>query len=321
MGTGKVIAQSDRDPPSSPLHRDPAVHRDGRHPVVAGTPVPRDVHDADDGAGDRPAAARRGLPRRRPPALCGIAPAVCCSWEGYAGAVGPAEAPRGRRSLPVRAESDDLGGAVRAAQRGIRSAVVAARILGTARSRHQHDRTFPWSKSRSSKHDSARHTWITGVTSAGSCPACARGSRLTASPQISRSPSADCGSLGSRAADLRQHAFEQRRHPPELPHPDDQIPGALEFLPADRVGEVLGLMLPRLVRARGAGDRRPAIELAVGPVVARFEGGRRQTRRPIDDVAGVVQIPVPGRDASLLLHLRSTGACRDTASGRGRWRS
>ena len=52
---------TDRDSPPSALHRDPAVHRDGRRPVVAGTPVRRRIHAADDGAGDRAGArsARR----------------------------------------------------------------------------------------------------------------------------------------------------------------------------------------------------------------------------------------------------------------------
>src|SRR5437016_10939014 len=69
----------------------------------------------------------------------------------------------------------------------------------------------------------------------------------------------------------RQHGLEQRRHPPELTGPDHQIPRRLELLPTRRVEEVLRLVLRRSMRQRRARDRRPAIELAIGPVVARFD--------------------------------------------------
>src|SRR4051812_4014587 len=49
---------------------------------------------------------------------------------------------------------------------------------------------------------------------------------------------------------FRQHRFEHRRHPPELPGANHQVPQRLELLPAGGVREVFELVLERAVRER-----------------------------------------------------------------------
>ena len=132
---------------------------------------------------------------------------------------------------------------------------------------------------------------------AWSSPAGAPGSRPAAASTT------DSGFARRHPRHFRQHGLEDRRHLPQLSHADDDVPRALELLPAGRVGKVLGLMLPRFVGARRASDRRPAVELAVGPVISGLEGLRRQACRPVDDVARVVEVPVPRRDPALRFHL------------------
>src|SRR5262245_26799682 len=80
------------------------------------------------------------------------------------------------------------------------------------------------------------------------------------------------GRISNVAGDLRQHALEQRRHAFELARADDEVPGGLELLPPGRVEEVLRLVLQRSMGPRRAGDRRPAVELVVRPVVAVLQG-------------------------------------------------
>src|SRR5437899_3199396 len=53
---------------------------------------------------------------------------------------------------------------------------------------------------------------------------------------------------------------------------------------------------------RGAGDRSPAIELAIGPIVAGLQGFGLEQRGAIDDVAGVVESPVAGEHAAFADH-------------------
>src|SRR3984893_3439398 len=64
------------------------------------------------------------------------------------------------------------------------------------------------------------------------------------------------------------------------------------------------LMLERAMAQRRACNRAPAIKLFVGPIVSGFQRFRLQSRRTIDDVTRVVQVPVAGDDASLAAHLR-----------------
>jgi PrpF protein len=67
---------------------------------------------------------------------------------------------------------------------------------------------------------------------------------------------------------------------------------------------MLRLVLERAVRQRRPGDRRPAIEFRIGPVVAILEHVRLQLRGPVDDVPRIVAIPVSRRDPAFVLHPR-----------------
>lgn len=57
-------------------------------------------------------------------------------------------------------------------------------------------------------------------------------------------------------------------------------------------------------------DRTPAVEVAVGPPVARLQLIRTQLRRQIDHVARVVAVPAPARDAARGLHAGVQGCAR-----------
>ena len=61
-------------------------------------------------------------------------------------------------------------------------------------------------------------------------------------------------------------------------------------------------MLDRAVRERRPGNRAPAIELFVGPVVPVLQGAGAETRRAVDDMARIVEIPVARHDATFGLH-------------------
>src|SRR5213592_2112944 len=76
------------------------------------------------------------------------------------------------------------------------------------------------------------------------------------------------------ARNPRKHASQQRRDAGELPGPDHQIPKRFEFLPSRSIEEVFGLVLERAMMQRGARNGSPPIELAIGPVVTRFQGVR-----------------------------------------------
>ena len=56
-----------------------------------------------------------------------------------------------------------------------------------------------------------------------------------------------------------------------LPDPDDDVPGALELLPARAVEEVFQLVLQRIVRRCRLQDGAPAVERTVGPVVPMLQ--------------------------------------------------
>src|SRR6266700_6493108 len=102
--------------------------------------------------------------------------------------------------------------------------------------------------------------------------------------------------------DARKNAFQQRSDTGELPSADDQIPKRFEFLPSRSVEEVFGLMLERAMMQRGARDRSPPIKLTIRPVVPVLQGLGLESRRTIDDVSGVVEIPVSRQHASFPHH-------------------
>src|SRR6266567_6639678 len=104
------------------------------------------------------------------------------------------------------------------------------------------------------------------------------------------------------ARNARKHAFQQRRHAGELTGPDHQIPKRFEFLPSRSVEEVFGLMLERAMMQRGARDGSPPIELTIRPVVPVLQGLGLESRWTIDDVSGVVEIPVSRQHASFPHH-------------------
>src|SRR5262245_55266448 len=76
------------------------------------------------------------------------------------------------------------------------------------------------------------------------------------------------------------------------------------------------------VRCCGFQNRTPAIERFVSPVITTLELLRRKTVRSIDDLPGVVEIPVVYRDAILCRHFcekRGPRIRREDVKGRGRY--
>ena len=107
----------------------------------------------------------------------------------------------------------------------------------------------------------------------------------------------------------------------QLLDPNDGVPGALELLPARTVEKVLQPVFERFVRRRSPKDVAPAIELFIRPVITTLKFFGRQKRGAIDNVARVVQVPVPRNDSVLCGHVgeqRSTWVRRQhVESGRG----
>jgi hypothetical protein len=66
----------------------------------------------------------------------------------------------------------------------------------------------------------------------------------------------------------RQHGFEKRGHGGEAMGLDDEVPQSLEFLPARRIEEVLGLMLEAVMGESAARDVAPAVEIPIGAVIS-----------------------------------------------------
>ena len=81
-------------------------------------------------AGNRRAADRLPAPRGRPRSLRRESAPIRPGREGHPRALGPAPAPGGTRPLRLRAESDDLGGGVRAVRRGTIAPVPAGTSSG-----------------------------------------------------------------------------------------------------------------------------------------------------------------------------------------------
>src|SRR4051794_32827505 len=106
------------------------------------------------------------------------------------------------------------------------------------------------------------------------------------------------------AAERVERALEERQHRRDAARADHAIPERLELLPAARVEQVAHPRAGRLLAARAAHDRGPAVELAVGVPVAVYELARGHAPRPVDDVPRVVEIPVRLDDPALRLHPR-----------------
>jgi hypothetical protein len=58
---------------------------------------------------------------------------------------------------------------------------------------------------------------------------------------------------------------------------------------------------PALVGQSAASNRAPAVEVAVCAPIARLKRLRREFGRPVDDVAGVVEIPVAVQQPSSIV--------------------
>src|SRR6185312_5394081 len=97
---------------------------------------------------------------------------------------------------------------------------------------------------------------------------------------------------GGRARQGGEDGFEERGHVAELAEADDGVPEGFEAFPAGGVEEVLGLVLERAVAERGAGDGAPGVEIPIGAPVASLELFSREAGGAVDDVTGVVEVPV-----------------------------
>src|SRR3954464_12675428 len=88
----------------------------------------------------------------------------------------------------------------------------------------------------------------------------------------------------------------------ELACSDHQVPQRLKFLPSRSIEEVLGLVLERAMMQRGTRNGSPSIKLTIGPVVSGFQNLGLELRRPINDMSGVVEIPVARQHTSFTQH-------------------
>jgi hypothetical protein len=80
---------------------------------------------------------------------------------------------------------------------------------------------------------------------------------------------------------------------------DDQIPQRLQPLPSAGIGHMPCRLSGRRLTCGPSSDCIPAVEVAVGAAVTGQELVRPQAARLVDDVAGVVVIPVGVGDAAL----------------------
>ena len=99
-----------------------------------------------------------------------------------------------------------------------------------------------------------------------------------------------------------ENVLEQRQGVEDATGANRGIPKRLELLPTGRIGDV-----PEPIPGRGLGgstppDRAPAVEVSIGSPIAAFQLSRLQQRWAKDDVARVVEIPIPMQHAPFRLH-------------------
>src|SRR5205085_8464058 len=108
-----------------------------------------------------------------------------------------------------------------------------------------------------------------------------------------------CDALLPAPAHLRQHRFEQWGHPAQAPGLDDHVPERLELLPPGGVEEVFRAVADGVVGERSPRDVPPAVKVAIGAMIARLQRLGGEAGRAVDDMAGVVEVPVRAEDPAL----------------------
>src|SRR3954464_7327899 len=83
---------------------------------------------------------------------------------------------------------------------------------------------------------------------------------------------------------------------------NDHVPGRLEFLPSGGIGHMPEPVVPSGFGPGTLENRTPAVEIAIGAPVPSFQHIGGQFCRAVDDMAGIVEIPVAMEQAPLLSH-------------------